>query len=239
MAIFAVGGFVKGALGFGLPLVTMAVLPIMIPVEFALALNAMILPITNLAQLIQLGRLGDTVYRFRHLNIGIVLGVPIGAFFVSIISDSMLMLFLGIFVMIFVLLTALQPQLHVPSRHERSIGALVGLGGGILGALTTANGPIFVMYLVGLRIERSLFVSALSLFFIISGTLVSIAFWMVGIITVDQMAVAALCLLPALGGVRFGNWFGERVPAARFRAMVLVVLAALAANLTYRGLSGL
>lgn len=239
MAIFVVGGFVKGTLGFGLPLVTMAILPLMIPVEFALALNAMILPITNLAQLIQLGRLNETFYRFRYLNIGIVLGVPVGAFFVSIVSDSLLMLFLGLFVIAFVMMTALQPKLRVPARQENRVGALVGLAGGIVGALTTSNGPFFVMYLVGLRIERALFVSALSLFFIVSGVLVSIAFWMAGIIKVDQLAVAALCLLPALVGVQLGNWLGDRVPAERFRALVLVVLAGLGVNLTLRSFGGL
>ena len=157
-AIFFLGGMVKGALGFGLPLTTMAILPLFVPVDFALAVNALVLPLTNVAQFLQARRMRETLVRFRYVLGGIVLGVPIGATLVSLVSDNGLRIALGCFVLLFIALTLSRPSFAIAAGVEHPVGAGVGFAAGIVGALTTANGPLFVMYLVGLKVDRQLFV---------------------------------------------------------------------------------
>ncbi|MCQ0988244.1 sulfite exporter TauE/SafE family protein [Jiella marina] len=235
VAIFVAGGMVKGALGFGLPLTTMAILPFFVPVDFALAVNALVLPFTNIAQFIQAKRMRETIYRFRLVLLGVAFGVPVGAMLVSRISDSALLIALGVFVLLFVGLTLTRPALAIAAPAERPVGLGVGVAAGIVGALTTANGPLFVMYLVGLKVDRKLFVSTLSLLFIVSGVLISGTFVAAGLIDTTRLAISALCIPASLAGMAAGNAIGDRISADRFRLAVLLFLAFLAVNLILTG----
>jgi hypothetical protein len=104
-ASFILGGMVKGALGFGLPLTTMALLPFFVPIDAALAVNVVVLFLTNIAQFLQMGQMRDTARRFAPVLWGIVIGVPLGALMITSFSDSLLMLALGAVVVVFSILS--------------------------------------------------------------------------------------------------------------------------------------
>ena len=237
LTIFVAGGVVKGAIGFGLPLVTMSVLPLVVPVEAALAINAIILPLTNIKQFLQERRISETLRRFSPVIIGVVIGVPIGAAFVTFVNDAVLLISLGVFVIAFTGVSLVTPRLVVPQRRERSLGGVIGILAGVLGALTTANGPLFVMYLVGLKVERAVFLSAISLFFIVSGVIISASFFVAGLFDMPRFLTALAAFPAALAGMYLGNALAQRIPAERFRLAVLVVLCLLGANLVLRGIS--
>lgn len=231
IAVFVLGGTVKGALGFGLPLTTMAILPLFMPVETALTINAMILPFTNITQLLRGRRVAETFRRFRFVVAGVVVGVPIGAVFIAVVDDHVLMLALGIFVLLFIAVNVLNPRLVVPATREREFGLLTGVLAGTVGALTTANGPVFVMYLLGLKVDRALFVSALGLLFITSGLLITGSFLLTGVMDPHRFLLLPFCVPAALVGMRFGNYAGHRLPTQTFRVLVMAVLCVLGLNL--------
>lgn len=235
---FLSGGLVKGALGFGLPLTTMAILPFFVPVDVALAVNVVVLFLTNVAQFAQMGQMRATALRFAPVLAGIVIGVPLGSLLVTGLSDRALLLALGAVVVVFALISWRAPHLAIAPARERPLGWVAGLAGGVVGALTTVGGPLFVMYLVGLGLDRRLFLSALSLFFLVSAMLISGAFLVVGLFDAERLALAAIAVPAAVLGMRAGDRLGARVPAARFRALVLAVLGVLGANLVWRGLGG-
>ncbi len=237
-AAFILGGMVKGALGFGLPLTTMAILPFFVPVDAALAVNVVVLFLTNIAQFLQMGQMRETATRFAPVLWGIAIGVPLGTAMVSAFSDEFLLLALGAVVVTFSALSLSSVNLGLRPSQERPAGWIAGISGGIVGALTTVGGPLFVMYLVGLRVERREFLSALSLFFILSAVLVSGAFLLVGLFTPERLFLAAVALPAAIAGMWLGNRMAAYVPAHRFRALVLVVLGCLGLNLLWRGISG-
>ena len=236
--VFVLGGLVKGALGFGLPLTTMAMLPLFVPVDAALAINVVVLFLTNIAQFVQMGQMHATARRFAPVLGGILIGVPLGTAMVSSVSDNALLTALGAVVVVFTILSLTKTGLVLAPRHERPMGWVAGVTGGIVGAMTTVGGPLFVMYLVGLGVERRVFLSALSLFFILSALLISGAFLVVGIFDSTRMILAALAFPAALTGMWAGNWLGARVPAHRFKTLILTVLGCLGANLLWRGISG-
>lgn len=231
IAVFVVGGMVKGALGFGLPLTTVAILPLVVPVELALTINAMLLPFTNLTQFLRARRMRETFVRFRLVMAGVLLGVPVGTLFITVVNDGVLMFALGLFVVLFIAVSVFHPHFAVPSRREREIGLFTGIVAGVVGALTSANGPVFVMYLVGLKIERSLFVSALGLLFITSGILITSSFLATGVMDVHRFLFLPICLPAALAGMWIGNVIAHRLPTRAFRGLVLGVLCLLGVNL--------
>jgi uncharacterized membrane protein YfcA len=238
LAIFFVGGVVKGALGFGLPLLTMSVLPLLVPVQLALAINAVVLPCANFSQFVGARLAGPTFARFWPVIVGVVTGVPLGVLFLKAMDERAVLLLLGSLVVGVSAMTFAAPRLRIPARLERRAGIGVGVAAGVVGALTTANGPVFVMYLVGLGIERRLFVSALGLLFVISGVLIAGSFATIGVLDLDRLLLALVCLAPALVGMWGGNRFGRRMSSERFRTVILGALVLLGANLVWRALAG-
>lgn len=238
LAVFFVGGVIKGALGFGLPLVTMSVLPLLVPVPLALAINAVVLPCANVSQFVGARLAGPTLARFWPVIIGVVAGVPLGTLLLRAMDERVMLLLLGSLVIGFSAMTLSAPRLRIPARLERSTGVGVGVAAGVVGALTTANGPVLVMYLVGLGVERRLFVSTLGLLFVISGVLIAGLFATIGVLDLDGLLLALLCLAPAMAGMWGGNRFGQRMSSERFRSAILATLTLLGANLIWRALAG-
>jgi len=238
LGAFLLGGLVKGGLGFGLPLVTMSILPLLIPIEAALALNAVILPLSNVTQFVGERAMKETFVRFRPLLVGLVIGIPIGAAFVKYVDDAVLMTGLGVFVVLFSLFAAYTPTYRIPESAQRRIAVWVGVGIGLIGSLTTASGPVCVMYLVGLNLERGMFRSVLGLMFIISGVLIVGSFWALNIVTLPRLVLGVLCIVPTTVGMWAGNRLAGRMSSSGFRRLVLFGLVVLGANLVYRGAAG-
>ena len=95
-AIFFAGGMVKGGTGFGLPLVTISLLPLVIPIDLALVLNGVMLPLVNISQFVQQRLYRITLRRMQPIVMGLVVGTPLGALLVSHIDKAMLGLFVGL-----------------------------------------------------------------------------------------------------------------------------------------------
>lgn len=185
-----------------------------------------------------MGQMRETAVRFAPVLWGIVIGVVLGSVMVSSISDRTLLIALGAVVVTFTGLSLSGVNLNLAPAQEHTAGWVTGIVGGGVGALTTVGGPLFVIYLVGLGADRRLFLSALSLFFLFSALLISGAFLFVGMFDIQRVMLAAIALPSALMGMWAGDQIGLRIPAKRFRALVLAVLGALGLNLLWTGFSG-
>ncbi|WP_026380773.1 sulfite exporter TauE/SafE family protein [Afifella pfennigii] len=234
LLVYFIGGLVKGGSGFGLPLVTISMSPFIVPIDLALAVNAVVLPFANVYQYGRSGLAKATLMRFWPILLGLLLGVPIGALFVNAIEPAALTMALGLFILAFVGLSVVNPRIAVPGDLERPAGAATGFIAGIVGALTTANGPLFVIYLVGRGVERQMMVATLGLCFLVFGVLVSGSFWAIGLLDAQRFLLALLCVAPVLVGVWAGDAWGARLPQATFRRFILVLLFLLGANMLAR-----
>ena len=236
LAIFLAAGTVKGGLGFGAPLASMSVLPLLIPIDLALAINAVLLLTTNAVQFAGAGDMLPTLRRFSPVIAGMMLGVPLASLFVARVDADILALVMGVGVCGFSVLTASGASMSVPPEREARVGVLTGIGSGLAGGLTAVPGPVLVAYLVGIGVERRLMLSALGFLLLASGLLVSSAFMAVGMLNVPRITLALLCLAPTLAGMWLGNAVFERMKASAFRRVVLLALFLLGLNLIVRSL---
>jgi uncharacterized protein len=237
LAIYFFAGFVKGALGFGLPVVAITLLPFFVPVETALALNALVIMTTNLQQIFQAGGTRDGFRAAWPMMLGMALMVPVGALFTVGIPASALMTILGSFVLLFVVASFLNPALQVPRGWERRIGFGMGLISGFVGALTSSPGPIFVMYVVSLHLVRPVFMAALGFIMSLFGVVVTASYIWVGVVRWEHVAPGVLATVPAVLGMWLGNASGKRLGVDAFRKVVLTLLGFLAVLMIERALS--
>ena len=237
LAGFWLSGVVKGLMGFGQPLVAAALASFLIPVETVLVVNALLMPFTNLAQFLAARMVSETLKKIWPVVAGLAVGTPLGAGFAASANEATLLMLVGGIVAAFSVLSVAVPQFHISSRAERPVGMATGIAAGIIGALTTANGPVFVMHLSGLAVSRRLFVSAMGFLFFVSGLMIAAAFSFAGIMSQSRILLALACLPTVVLGMRLGDFLGKRVPEAKFRKIVLVALLLLGLGLMWRGFS--
>lgn len=238
LAVYFVAGVVKGALGFGLPLVAGAVLPLLVPLPLVLAVNAVLLPLANLVQFARAGSPAPRVRAHWPVLVALALAAPLAALFVARADPRLVAVAFGTFVALAALATLLTPEWRLPERLVQPVGFVTGLAGGLVAALTTAPGPVFVLYLVGTGADRRATLGALGLFLLVAGLLVGASFAALGLLTVPRAVLALLCLVPALAGMVLGDALGARVPAARLRVVVLAILVLLGLRTALGGLAG-
>ncbi len=237
LATYFFAGFVKGAMGFGLPVVAVTVLPFLIPVETALALNALVIATTNLQQIGQAGATRQGFTAAWPMMLGMALMVPVGALFTVGISTAALMTILGSFVLLFVVSSFLNPALRVPRGWERRIGFAMGLASGFVGALTSSPGPIFVMYVVSLHLARPVYMATLGFIMTLFGFVVTASYVWVGVVRWEHLPTGGLATVPAILGMWLGNVAGRKLGVEAFRRIVLTLLGGLAVLMIRRALT--
>ncbi|WP_119166289.1 sulfite exporter TauE/SafE family protein [Algihabitans albus] len=235
-AALLLGGTVKGTIGIGLPLVSVPLLAMQLPVPTAIAVLGLPVLISNLVQMNVGGGLRPAVARFWPLLAALVCGILIGAHLLAAIDERRLSLFLGCLVIVFALLNLVGGRLTIPLSAERWIGPPLGFAAGVLGGLSSFFGPPVVMYFVALKMPKTSFVSAIALIYF-AGTLpLYAAMAWLSLFGLPEVALSALALLPVGVGLWIGQHLRQRLPQDLFSRLVLVLLTVIGATLIWRAL---
>lgn len=234
-AIFLIAGTVKGILGFGLPLITMSLLPFIVPVELAIVLSALVQPATNIGQLISTGGAKQALYSTWTIVLALIPSVALGAWFLSELEGNIHMLILGLTLIGFALHSLSGFVFKISKERQNIIGGITGFVAGIVGMLTSINGMFFIMYLVGIGAKRNEFRAAIALLFIVSGVLINSGFWFAGLLNQNNIFIGILVLIPCFAGMWIGNIIGNRISNEVFRKMILYALLIIGCVFIWRG----
>ncbi|MFD2738134.1 sulfite exporter TauE/SafE family protein [Sulfitobacter aestuarii] len=237
LLIAVCAGFVKGVVGFAMPLVLISGLTSFVAPELALA--GLILP-TVVANLIQALRQGPgaawaSIKLFRAFLCAGFVTLVLSAQLVRVIPDRALLLAISIPVIFFVGLQLSGSRFHLKGRSQRlelSIGAFAGAIGGMSGIW----GPPTVAYLTALgtakqdqmRIQGVIYgLGALTLLGAHVGS---------GILRAETLPFSAALVLPGAIGMWMGGKISDRIDQHIFRRATLVVLLLVALNLLRRAI---
>ncbi len=237
-AIFVLAGAIKGVLGFGLPIISMSILPFVMPVEPAIVLSAVVQPATNVLQLVSSGGIRKSVEIAWPVLLTLIPGISIGAWYLTSLNSNTLLVLVGCTIVVVALLDLLGLKFAIPKNRQIPVGLFAGIAAGISGALTALNGWVFILFLLGLGVERQAFRSAIALLFLVSGFLISSSFWILGWLNWQTMVLCVFALLGAFPGMSIGNWIGNRLPADLFRRLILGALVCIGMVLVVQGFAG-
>jgi len=243
LAAFAVtlaAGFVKGAVGFAMPMIMISALGSFLPGHEALA--ALILPtlVTNLAQAFRQGPRAawDSVVKYRLILGMTVLFIIISAQFVLVIPQALMFVLLGIPIVAFALVQLAGIPLAIPIHHRKraeiGLGTLAGLYGGISGVW----GPPLLVYLISTHTEKREQVRVQGVVFLIGAVILLGAHLRSGVLNAETLPLSAALVIPAWAGMWLGFRMHDRLDPARFRWWTLVLLTLTGLNLVRRGLLG-
>lgn len=231
----AAAGLVKGAIGFGLPLVAVSLLASSFAVEPALAYVTLPILVTNLVQALDGGLIRPLLKRFWPVIVCLGLGIGFGAWIAAGIDRRTLLTLLGLVVMGYVGLELTRWRPVLTARHERPLGALFGSLAGVIGGITTAYGILLAIYLNALHLPKETFIAAVGVIWFSGSLFLLASFGAVEIMTGPRLAVSGLAVAPALAGLWLGRKIRYRVNEGLFRRLVLIAIALVGMNLLRRG----
>ncbi|MFW5881304.1 MAG: sulfite exporter TauE/SafE family protein, partial [Roseicyclus sp.] len=149
-------GFVKGAIGFAMPLIMISGFTLFLDPLVAIA--GIILPIV-MSNLVQAMRYGWTEARaafreyWRYILI-VCVAIVVVAQFVTLLPTQTFYLILGVPVVVLALIQLLGVRFYIPPARRRMAEWGVGLFSGLIGGLTGTWGPPTVLYLIALETPK-------------------------------------------------------------------------------------
>lgn len=238
LAITLFAGFVKGAIGFAMPLIMISAFSAVLPPQMAVA--GLILPtlVTNLSQAFRQGipAAWQTTKTFHRFVIGTVVFIFLSAPLILIIPTTAFLLVLGIPITAFAAAQLFGLPLAIPIRHRARVEWVLGVIGGLYGGISGIWGPPLIVYLLSIRAPKVETVRAQGVIFLIGAVALLAAHLRTGVANVHSLAFSAALVVPAMAGLALGYRVQDRLDPARFRRWTQVLLVLTGLNLVRQAL---
>jgi uncharacterized protein len=232
---FLLGGFSKGGVGFGLPLIAMPIMANVVSIPLAIGLMSIPILVSNIWQAFSSGHHVAMFRRFWTLILALIIATALGAQVLTRVDQAPISIFVGVLVALFVLSQAFSLRISVTEKTESRLKPVIGVLSGFLGGVSGIFGPPLLSFLVALKMPKEEFMCAVGLIYLMGifplfGTLISN-----GVISAaDGWVSLAACIPLSIGGF-LGAWMRNRVSQTVFQRVVLVMLFIVALNLIRRG----
>lgn len=239
-AVMALGGFVKGAVGFAMPMISLAGLGLFLTAQEAIALVAIPAAISNIWQTLREGIAPAiaTIRRYWVMNLVIAVLLALTAQLVPHIASDTLYVILGTTVGLAAVTQLLgwRPRISQDIRGRGWIEAGIGLVSGTIGGITGVWGPIVLYWLIALGTEKREQVRMLGVTFLIGWAVLTGAHLGSGILNATTLPLSVAMLIPVVAAMWLGMKVQDRVDQRLFQTLTLIVLCVAGLNLLRRGL---
>ena len=231
----ACGGFIKGALGVGTPLLTVPMMALVLPPQMAIAIMAIPVVVVNLWQFSQAERSMTVVKNFWPAFIGILIGTWIGVKILSVINEQALLIFVGVAVIAFAVLQSSSYRLHLTEATVKPAGVGFGGAAGLIGGVCSFFGPMMIIYLISIpQLSKNQFVSTISFLYVSAVVPWAITLYLFGILD-DRLLIYSTCgVIPVMLGQTLGRRLRERISEDRFKYLIIGILIVSGLSMLWR-----
>ena len=233
-AIYVLAGSGKGAIGLGLPTVSMGLLGIWLPVEQAAAILIMPAILTNIWQSFAGGALISLLTRLWPMFLCLVLGTILTAGIMTGGDNALNGAFLGAILAIYAGLVLAGYRITVSRKAELVLGPTAGLTTGLISGAT----GIFVVpvapYLEALNLGKNALVQAIGLTALIATIALALGLGLNDSLEADVVLPGSIAVVAAFAGLFAGQALRARLSVELFRRWVLIGLMLLGAAMIVR-----
>ena len=230
------GGFIKGALGVGTPLLTVPMMALVLPPQMAIAIMAIPVVIANIWQFSRADRSTTVVKRFWPAFVGILVGTWIGVKTLSVINENALLIVVGVAVIVFAILQASSYRFHLAEDRIRPAGAFFGLASGVIGGLSSFFGPMLVVYLISIPgLAKNQFVSVISFLYLSAVIPWAVTLYLFGILDQQMIVYSIAATLPVTLGLLVGQRFHSYISEDKFKLLIIGILLVSGTSMLWRG----
>ena len=228
------GGFTKGVISWGFPVISLPILTIVLPPTSALFLLFFPIIFANIKE-INFNNLSD-YNELIPFSIGIFLGILVGSYIFHNTKSEIISIAIGITIIIFAYINFKGFKINEILVSNKLFGLLYGLFSGVIGGMTTVLGPLMIIYLVSLNFSKERFSQNVS--FLVFSTLIPlyVMFFIYQKVEVNDFLVTFLALIPAIFMQYLGLKIRDRIPQKTFKNLTLVFLTFVGLLVLYKHL---
>jgi len=166
-----------------------------------------------------------------------VLGIVVGALTFRFVSDAFLEVLIGTLALLFSLRYWLggrvRLQLRLPDRPACWLWS--GLSG-YTSFVAHAGGPPLMIYLLPKKLDKSIFVGTVTIYFAVVNYVKLIPYALLGQLSAENLGTSLLLAPAAIIGVKLGVWMHDRVDAVLFNKLMYIFLFCTGLKLLWDGL---
>jgi uncharacterized protein len=177
-----------------------------------------------------------TVRRFGGLLLSGGAGIVLGTRVLTLLSPRAATLILGLFVLIFVTLSATGLAPKIPPHWEPWLSPPAGFVAGVIGGVTNSPATALVLYFQGIGLAKHDFISSIAFTFVFYKLVQLGAVTWYGLLPWSLLWASVALTVAALAGFAVGLRVQDRLDQRTFNGAVLVFLAVLGAWLLFRSL---
>jgi uncharacterized membrane protein YfcA len=215
---------VKATLGFGEALIAMPLLTLLIGVQMASPLTALVMSTLTLVMLLRSWQQVDLRSAWR-VSLAAVIGVPIGVWGLRALPAHWITLGLGIVLVLMGLFYLTRPTLRwIPGPRW---GYLFGFISGVLGGAINSGGPPVIIFGTLRRMPPAEFRATLQGCFTPLNVFILLGHALAGLWTQPVLELYAWSLPVMLGTFWLGTYFQRAIPAHSFDRAVYLSLVVL------------
>ena len=232
-AIFLLAGGIKGAIGLGLPTVSMGLMGAWLPAAEAAALLVLPAFLTNVWQLLDGPYLARCWRRLWPMIVTLAVFAVIGTAVITGARNALTLSLLGLMLIAFGVVSLRGTRFRV--RGEPALGLAVGTSTGLITGATAVFVIPSVLYIQALELDKAEFTQAIALTALTATVGLAAGLGLHGHFAVADVALPGVCAtLAAFAGMAGGQAMRRRVPLETFRRWVLCGLIALGAAMILR-----
>lgn len=240
MMVTFIGGVVKGAVGFALPMIMVSGMGVFMEPLLVVGGAIFSIAITNFYQVLRIGlsHAVDVVREYASyigvtcaavlLTSQVLPHVPTGALFVV----------LGVPVVLISVVQLAGLRLRISPELRGPASIIAGMIAGVLGGLAGMAGPPTVIYLMAIDTPKVKQVLVQGVVFGLGSLMMLAGHLYSGVLNRATIPLSLVLVIPALLGMMAGGYIQDRIDQTTFRRATLIVLMLAGANLIRRGLAG-
>ena len=228
------GGFTKGVISWGFPVISLPILTIVLPPTSALFLLFFPIIFANIRE-INFKNLSD-YNELTPFSIGIFSGILVGSYIFHNTKSELISIAIGITIIIFAYINFKGFKINEILVFNKLFGLLYGLFSGVIGGMTTVLGPLMIIYLVSLNFSKERFSQNVS--FLVFATLIPlyIMFFIYQKVVINDFLVTFLAMIPAMFMQYLGLKIRDKIPQKTFKNLTLIFLSFVGLLVLYKHL---
>ena len=228
------GGFTKGVISWGFPVISLPILTIVLPPTSALFLLFFPIIFANIRE-INFKNMSN-YNKLIPFSIGIFSGILIWSYIFHNTKSEIISIAIGITIIIFAFINFKGFKINEILVSNKLFGLLYGLFSGVIGGMTTVLGPLMIIYLVSLNFSKERFSQNVS--FLVFATLIPlyIMFFIYQKVVVNDFLVTSLALIPAMFMQYLGLKIRDKIPQKTFKNLTLIFLTFVGLLVLYKHL---
>lgn len=231
IAALILGATVKALTGMGLPLFTIPIASLFVPVETAVVITSLPNMVSN-AMLIGEHRIGrqEATFLPRMVTWGIG-GAALGTWLLSTLDDRFLLILLVVVVTSYLVVSIRNPNFAWGDKTAKRGTPVAGFVGGLFQGAAGISGPIVVSWTHGMRMSKHAFVFSITVMFAITGAVQIVSMTVLQLWTTERFAISVLGALVVAVLTPFVMRRARRLTAAWFDRLILAMLGISAVSL--------